>query len=60
MSEQTKKTVKEAQEFFKRVEQDSEKFKSIPDKGLGDKIKKVQEGAGEVVKHITERSGSNG
>jgi uncharacterized FlaG/YvyC family protein len=60
MSEQTKKTVKEAGEFFKKVQQDAEKYKSIPDKDLGGKIQKVQEGAGEVVKHIQEKSGSNG
>ena len=57
MSEETKKTVKEAGEFFKRVQQDAEKYKSIPDKSLGEKIKKVQDGAGEVVKHIGERTG---
>lgn len=60
MSEQTKKTVKEAGEFFKKVQQDAEKYKSIPDKDLGGKIQKVQEGAGEIVKHIQEKSGSNG
>lgn len=60
MSEQTKKTVKEAGEFFKKVQQDAEKYKSIPDKDLGGKIQKVQEGAGEVVKHIQEKTGSNG
>lgn len=56
MSEQTKKTVKEAQEFFKRVEEGAQKYQSIPDKQLTEKIKKVGEGAGEVVKHITERT----
>ncbi len=60
MSEETKKTVKEAGEFFKKVQQDAEKFKSVPDKQLGEKIKKVQEGAGEVVKHIQEKTGGNG
>lgn len=60
MSEQTKKTVKEAGEFFKKVQQDAEKYKSIPDKDLGGKIQKVQEGAGEVVKHIQEKTGGNG
>lgn len=56
MSEETKKTIKEAGEFFKKVQEGAEKYKSVPDKQLGDKIKKVGEGAGEVVKHITERT----
>jgi len=60
MSEETKRTVKEAGEFFKKVQEGAEKYKSIPDKDLGNKIKKVQEGAGEVVKHIQEKTGSNG
>lgn len=60
MSEETKRTVKEAGEFFKKVQQDAEKYKSIPDKDLGGKIRKVQEGAGEVVKHIQEKTGGNG
>lgn len=60
MSEETKKTIKEAGDFFKKVQQDAEKYKSVPDKQLGEKIKRVQEGAGEVVKHITERTGGNG
>lgn len=60
MSEETKRTVKEAGEFFKKVQQDAERYKSIPDKDLGTKIKKVQEGAGEVVKHIQEKTGGNG
>jgi hypothetical protein len=60
MSQETKKQVKEAGEFFKKVQQDAEKYKSIPDKDLGGKIQKVQEGAGEVVKHIQEKTGSNG
>lgn len=60
MSEETKKTVKEAGEFFKKVQQDAEKYKAVPDKQLGEKIKKVQEGAGEVVRHIQEKTGGNG
>lgn len=60
MSEETKKVLKEATEFFKIVREGAEKYQSIPDKGLGDKIKRVREGAGEVVKHIEERSGQNG
>lgn len=56
MSNETKKTIKEAGEFFKKVQEGAEKYKGVPDKQLGDKIKKVGEGAGEVVKHITERT----
>jgi len=56
MSDETKKQVKEAGEFFKKVQEGAEKYKSVPDKQLGEKIKKVGEGAGEVVKHITERT----
>lgn len=56
MSEETKKTIKEAGEFFKKVQEGAEKYKAVPDKQLGEKIKKVGEGAGEIVKHITERT----
>jgi vacuolar-type H+-ATPase subunit H len=59
MSEESKKTVKEASEFFKKVSEGAEKYqKAIPDKQLGEKLKRVSEGASEVVKHITERSGT--
>jgi len=57
MSEKSKEKVQEAQKFFKEVEKKSEEYRqAIPDKGLGEKLKKVQEGAGEVIKHITERT----
>ena len=56
MSEDTKRQAKEAKEFFKQVQQGAEKYKGIPDKQLTEKIRKVGEGAGEIVKHITERS----
>lgn len=57
MSEETKKQVKEAQKFFKEVKERSDQYqKTIPDKHLGDKFKKVGDGAGEIVKHITERT----
>jgi hypothetical protein len=56
MSDETKKTIKEAGEFFKKVQEGAEKYKSVPDKQLTEKIKKVGEGAGEIVKHITERT----
>lgn len=56
MSEETKKTIKEAGEFFKKVQEGAEKYKNVPDKQLTEKIRKVGEGAGEVIKHITERT----
>ncbi len=56
MSEESKKTIKEAQEFFKKVEEGAKTYQNVPDKQLGEKIKKVGDGAGEVVKHITERT----
>lgn len=56
MSAETKKTVKEAKEFFKRVKELSGDYDSIPDAGLQQKIHKVKEGAGEVIKHIEERT----
>jgi hypothetical protein len=57
MSEETKKSVQEAKEFFKKVQEGADKFqKTIPDKGLGEKLKRVKEGATEVVKHIEERT----
>ena len=56
MSDESKKTIKEAGEFFKKVEEGAKKYQSVPDKQLGDKIKKIGEGAGEIVKHITERT----
>lgn len=56
MSEETKKTIKEAGDFFKKVQEGAEKYKNVPDKQLTEKIRKVGEGAGEVVKHITERT----
>ena len=55
MSEETKKTIEEAGEFFKKVKEGAEKYQGIPDKQLTEKIKKVGDGAGEVVKHIEER-----
>ncbi len=57
MGEQTKRTVKEAKEFFKTVQEGAEEFsKAIPDKQLGEKLRRVKEEAGEVVKHIEERT----
>ena len=56
MSEETKKQVQEAGEFFKKVQEGAEKYKSVPDKQLVEKIKKVGEGAGEVVEHIKKKT----
>jgi hypothetical protein len=56
MSEESKKTIKQAEEFFKTVEEGTKEFGSIPDSGLQKKIKKVGEDAGEVIKHIKERT----
>jgi hypothetical protein len=56
MSEETKKTVQEAQEFFKKVEEGAQEYQNIPDKQLTEKIRKVGQGAREVVKHISERT----
>lgn len=57
MSEETKKTVENAKEFFKQVKEGAERFqKTIPDKRLGEKLKKVQESSQEVIKHITDNS----
>lgn len=56
MSEETKKQIQEAGEFFKKVQEGAEKYSSVPDKQLTEKIRKVGEGAGEVVKHIEEKT----
>lgn len=48
--------VKEAQQFFETVQKGATRYTSIPDPGLQQKIKKVGESAGEVVKHIQERT----
>lgn len=48
--------VKEAQQFFEQVQRGATKYTSIPDAGLQQKIKKVSEGAGQVVEHIKERT----
>jgi hypothetical protein len=56
MSADTKRTIKEAKDFFKRVKELSGDYDSIPDPGLQQKIHKVKEGASEVIKHIEERT----
>ena len=55
MSDDTKKQVQEAGEFFKKVQEGAEKYKGVPDKQLTEKIRKVGEGAGEVAEHIKKR-----
>lgn len=57
----SKEIVKQAEKFFKQMSKDAEYYKSaIPDKQLGEKLKKVSEHCTEVVKHIEERSGKEG
>jgi hypothetical protein len=56
MSEESKKKVEQAEQFFKEVQEGAKEFKGIPDPGLQKKIQKVGEDAGEVVKHIKERT----
>lgn len=56
MSEDKKQDVKDAKEFFKQVEEGAKVFREIiPDKKFGEKLKQVQDGAKEVVKHIEEK-----
>ena len=60
MSEQTKKTVQEIKESFKRIVEQADgagKKAAGLDRDLANKIRKVQETSVEVVKHIEERSG---
>jgi hypothetical protein len=57
MSEEAKKTVKEAQKFFEQVQEGATKYQSIPDSSLQQKIKKVQESAGDVSQYIKEKVG---
>jgi hypothetical protein len=57
MSDESKKTVKRAQEFFETVQQVGEELvKVVPDKQLSEKMRRVTKEAGEVVKHIKERT----
>lgn len=57
MSEQTKKSSEQAKEFFKTVQEGADQFsKVIPDKQLGEKLRRVKEDAGEVIKHIEKRT----
>lgn len=61
MSEESKKSAQEAQKFYKKVSEESERFsQAIPDKQLSEKLKKVSESSQEVVKHIEQKTGGNG
>jgi len=49
--------VKKAKEFFRRVSEESERFQTvIPDKQLGEKLKRASETGREIVRHIEERT----
>jgi hypothetical protein len=57
----SKEIVKEVSETFKRIVReagDAAKKADTFDKSLGEKIRKVGESGGQVVKHIEERSDS--
>lgn len=57
MSADTKEQVKRAKQFFKEVSEKAERYQQIiPDKKLGEKLRKVSEGSKKVVQHIAERS----
>jgi hypothetical protein len=56
MSEDKKQNVKDAKEFFKQVEEGAKVYREIiKDNKLGEKLKKVEEGSKEVIKHIEEK-----
>lgn len=59
MSAEKQKVAKEIQESSKRLSEQAgelaKKAAPLGDKGLVEKIQKVQQGAGEVSKHIEER-----
>ena len=61
MSQESKQAAKEIQESFKKLHQASEdlhkKSTTVGDKTLTEKIQRVKEGAGEVVKHLEKRIG---
>lgn len=61
MSELVKQETKYAKQYAEDVFKSAEHYqKVIPDKQLGEKLRKMGESAKEVVKHIEERSGKNG
>jgi ribosomal protein S6 len=59
MSKESKESLEKIQKIYETVKEGSDKLikesEKLGDKGLTKKIQKVQEGAGEVVKHIEER-----
>ncbi len=59
MSKESKQSLEKIKKIYETVKEGSEKLikesEKLGDKGLTKKIQKVQEGAGEVVKHIEER-----
>jgi hypothetical protein len=59
MSKESKESLEKIKKIFETVKEGSDKLikesEKLGDKGLTKKIQKVQEGAGEVVKHIEER-----
>lgn len=60
MSADTKKTIQDTKELFKRIVREADEAgKRVGglDGDLAKKIHRVKEGGGEVVKHIEERSG---
>lgn len=63
MSEQSKKSIGEIKETFRRLSQDADgagqKAAPLGDRELSTKIQKVREGAAEIVKHIEKRTGEN-
>jgi sulfur transfer protein SufE len=61
MSATTKQQVEQAKKFFKQAGEQADAYqKVIPDKRLGEKLKKVSETSKEVVKHIEEHTDGNG
>lgn len=64
MSQESKQTVKEINETFKRLSREaddaSKRANTLGDKDLSTKIQKVKEGSSEVVKHIEKKIGGNG
>ncbi len=59
MSKESKESLEKIKKIYETVKEGSEKLvkesEKLGDKNLTKKIQKVQEGAGEVIKHIEER-----
>lgn len=57
MSEETKKNVQEVKKFLQDTSEKARRYQqSVPDKQLGERLRKVQQGAEEGAKYITERT----